>query len=430
MLIMNSKKIVKRGLLMWKVKKRKKDQDLNPLDLSANRNVNVISNLKNDTNMILSLKTGDMTGGRYRYDLYRFLTDNIPVINAAVSTWVRLSAAAGQMQVVGTGSDSEKQKALIWLDEMTDNVFSKFGKGNGNLSLLLSDLFRSLYQDGLYAGFVALSSDGSRVDKFVPIDVKNIVLEPDGSFYLEIGNHRLDLSRSDFYYIPFNTDFNHPLGRSMLKPIPFVSYIEQQLVEDMRRSTHNSGYHRLHVKVTPPERMGGESDKVYIDRINNYFDSTVSMIKNCDVDENPVTWNNIEISSVGPENVRTVTNSWFMNHRAMIEEICAGTNLAPFLLGYSFGATSTWSSFKFDIVMRQVKSIQSEAKSFVEWLGNIHLALGGYDLKCNYVFDNSLAYQATELAEIRTKDIDNILRLYEAGLIDETSARSKAGKLI
>ena len=48
---------------------------------------------------------------------------------------------------------------------------------------------------------------------------------------------------------------------------------------------------------------------------------TVSMIKTCEVDENPVTWDNVEIATIGPENVRTVTNSWFLNHRAMIEEI-------------------------------------------------------------------------------------------------------------
>ena len=154
------------------------------------------------------------------------------------------------------------------------------------------------------------------------------------------------------------------------------------------------------------------------------------MIKSCEVDENPVTWDNIEISTIGPENVRTVTNSWFLNHRAMIEEICAGTNLAPFLLGYSFGATSSWASLKFDIVMRQVRSIQSEISSFMEWLGNIDLALSGFGGTCRFQFDNSLSYQASETSKVKAVEIDNILKLHQAGLLDIETAREKISGLI
>lgn len=198
----------------------------------------------------------------------------------------------------------------------------------------------------------------------------------------------------------------------------------------MRRTSHNSGYHRLHVKVTPPDRMGGESDEAFVDRINSYFDATVSMIKSCDVDDNPVTWDNVAIEHIGPNNVRTVTNSWFMNHRGMVEEICAGTNLAPFLLGYSYGATSTWSSFKFDLVMRQVKSVQMEVAAFLEWIGNIELALTGFDCRCRFKFDNSFAYQAMERAQVESTRVDSLLKLYGEGLIDKQTAQQKAGELL
>jgi hypothetical protein len=247
---------------------------------------------------------------------------------------------------------------------------------------------------------------------------------------MEGADGALDLDRPDFYYVPLNGDISKPLGRSILQAVPFVAFIEQQLVDDMRRSSHNSGYHRLHVKVTPPERISGESDQAYVDRVNSYFDSTVSMIKSCEIDENPVTWDNIAIEHIGPDNVRTVTNSWFINHRSMIEEICAGTNLAPFLLGYSYGATTSWSSFKFDLVMRQVKSVQAQMASFLEWVGNIDLVLGGYDLSCHWQFDNTFAYQATERAQIESARVDDILKLYNAGLIDKQTARTRVGELL
>jgi hypothetical protein len=148
------------------------------------------------------------------------------------------------------------------------------------------------------------------------------------------------------------------------------------------------------------------------------------------VDDNPVTWDNVNIEHVGPDTTKSSTSSWFLNHRAMIEEICAGTNLAPFLLGYSYGATTTWSSFKFDVVMRQVKSIQSEVSRFLEWVGDIELALAGLPWKCRYVFDNTFAYQAAERAGIESTRVENLLKLYQAGLIDEKAARERAEALI
>jgi hypothetical protein len=198
----------------------------------------------------------------------------------------------------------------------------------------------------------------------------------------------------------------------------------------MYRSHHNSGYSRIHVKITPPERLAGEADNAYTERINRYFDATVDMIKSCDVDENPVTWDNVAIEYIGPSETRSVTNSWFINHRAMVEEICAGTNLAPFLLGYSYGATSTWSGFKFDIVMRQVRSVQAQAANLLERIANIDLALAGLGVKCRFSFDNTMTYQASEQTAVESRRVENLLKLYQAGLIAEATAKERAESLI
>jgi len=382
---------------------------------------------------ILKLSNNDIQSGRYRTLLYRFLTDNIPVVSACIWTWVRLSAAPGGFKVADCSDERLRNNADHRLEKLSQHLFTNASGNPVGLVTFLTELFTSLYRDGIFAGFLAVSKDSSGVDRFVGIDATKLSCEDaDGRLHLVLNHEKgsLELDRSDFYHIPLNGSLSEPLGRSVLKAIPFVSFIEQQLVDDMRRSSHNSGFHRLHVKITPPERTSGESDTAYIERINSYFDSTVSMIKSCDVDDNPVTWDNVAIDHIGPESSRSVTNSWFFNHRAMIEDICSGTNLSPFLLGYSYGATTTWSAFKFDIVMRQVKSVQAEVSHFLEWMGNIDLALAGFDAKCRFVFDNTFAYQAAEKATVESKQVDNILKLYNAGLIDEETAREKAGELV
>lgn len=373
------------------------------------------------------LKTNqrDILSGRYKYQLYRFLADSIPVVNACLNTWARLSAAPGEYNVINASGVQEKE-AYRTLANLTRTLANESG---GSMMSLLVRFFGGLFRDGLNGGFLSIKKDKSGVDRFIFIDVSNISIKNNQKL-LELEDREISLESDDFYLLRYNADSANPLGKSIFQTIPFIAYIEQQLIDDMRRSSHNSGYHRLHVKITPPERISGEAENAYIERVNRYFDSTVSMIKSCEVDDNPVTWDNISIDSIGPQNVRTVTNSWSLNLKAMIEEICAGTNLAPFLLGYSYGATTTWSSFKYDLVMRQVISVQEEVASWQNWIGNVELALRGINAQCDYQFDNSLTYRKLEQSQIRTNEVDNLLKLYDAGLIDESAAKKSAGRLI
>lgn len=371
---------------------------------------------------------------KFKIDLYRFLRDNIPLLHACIWTWARLSSAPGKYEITRTGSGEVIQSAGECLERMGENIYPyRFHRMVG-LESFLPLMFSSLYTDGAFAGFLMLQPDASGIDRFLPIDPSyvGLVKNKSGNDYLvfqtEDGERRIE--GNDFYYMALDADINRGLGKSILGSIPFVAFVEQQLISDMQRTAHNAGYHRLHVKITPPEKLSGESDDAYVDRVNSYFDETVSMIKNCEPEDNPVTWDNVQIDYVGPGHTRAVTNSWSLNHRAMIEEICAGTNLSPFMLGHSYGTTHNWAQFKYDLVMRQVVSVQHQAARFLEWIGNIELALKGFACRCRFRFDNRLSYQAAENAEIERGNVDSLIRLYTAGLISKETAVEKAGGLI
>jgi hypothetical protein len=80
--------------------------------------------------------------------------------------------------------------------------------------------------------------------------------------------------------------------------------------------------------------------------------------------------------------------------------------------------------------MRQIRSVQTEVAHLLEWIGNIDLALAGLEAQCRFIFDNTFAYQATDHAAIQSSRVDNILKLYNAGLIDKDTAGEKAGELV
>ncbi|MCP4705162.1 MAG: hypothetical protein GY865_11170 [candidate division Zixibacteria bacterium] len=371
---------------------------------------------------------------KFKIDLFRFLRDNIPLLHSCIWTWSRLSSAPGQFEIIETNLDNIIKNAKQCLKSLCDSIYPYKYHRKAGMESFLPLLFNSLYTDGAFAGFLLVKPDSSGVERFLPVDPAYIAVvgnRPDKEklvFQTEDGEKRID--SNDFYYLALDADINKGLGKSIMASVPFVAFVQQQLINDMQKTAHNAGYHRLHVKISPPEKLSGESDNAYVNRVNSYFDDTVSMIKNCEPEDNPVTWDNVNIDYVGPGHTRAVTNSWSMNHRAMIEEICAGTNLSPFLLGYNYGTTHNWAQFKYDLVMRQVVSVQRQAARFLEWIGNVELALRGFDCKCKFKFDNRLSYQATESAEIERTNVDNIIKLYSAGLITKETAQTKAGDLL
>ncbi len=382
---------------------------------------------------MLRLSRGDLMSGRHRTQLYRFLTNNVPVVHSCIWTWVKLASAPGEYVVESSSGTQVESRAADRLARLSDGLYSGTTNQRVGLAFLLSELFTSLFRDGMFVGYLRVKPDQSGVEQLLPIDVASLRFESDSGrtgLYLDQNNQLVSLKRPDVFVIPYSGSSDAPYGRSLLQAVPFVAYIEQQLIDDMRRSSHNSGFQRFHVRISPPERMSGESDSAYTNRVNAYFDSTVEMFRSCEVDDNPVTWNNVEVSSIGADRRRDTSSSWFMTHRAMVEEICAATNLSPFLLGYSYGATTTWSGFKFDVVMRQVRAVQAQASQFLEWIGNIELALAGIDARCRYRFDNSFAYQVKDDIAVQTARIDNLLKLYQAGLIDAATAKKETWRIL
>ena len=97
----------------------------------------------------LQLVAGDIESGRYKILLYRFLTDNIPAVNASVWTWVRLAASEGYY-IIDSDNSKDNDGLINKLDEMSENLSVNFtGNGSGKASFI-SDLYEFLFRDGFF----------------------------------------------------------------------------------------------------------------------------------------------------------------------------------------------------------------------------------------------------------------------------------------
>ncbi|HXF49307.1 MAG TPA: hypothetical protein VNL73_07780 [Verrucomicrobiae bacterium] len=366
---------------------------------------------------------------RTRLEFYRFLRDHVPILNSVIWTWTRLCAAPNRLEITGeNGQKTKAQKLLRALDErLYQFPFARFG----GTDAVLAQFFNSLFTLGAVAGEIVLNASKTQIEQFFFIDPATLGFVWDKSGHCRIfqqteAGEKL-LNPHSVYYAGLDAEMQNPHGRSILGSIPFVAKVEQSLVADMQKTMKNAGYNRIHVKIKPPEKRELETDETYLERANKYFDDTVKAVKDLQPEDNPVTWNDVEIEYIGPKGPLSSSESWYITHKAMIEDICAGTHLDPFLLGYSYGTTQTWARFKYELVLRQVTSVQRIAKRFMEWIYNLELALNGIDnLKAEFHFDNRKSFDLLENARAEQMKLDTLIKKQTAGYITAEDARKEA----
>lgn len=374
----------------------------------------------------------DLYDYSFKVKLYRFLRDNIPALSSAIWTWARLCSAPSSYKLKGSEDSQFLDLGAEVISDLNRRLYQHSFHKFGGIEALLSQFFYSLLTDGAVCGELVLEPSGNRISKFYFIDPSTIRFKLESSnweLYQEFNGEYIRLNQNSTYYYGLDPDTEDPRGRSLLCSIPFVSRIEQRLLNDMHKSMHNAGYHHLHVKLRPPERLSSESNEAYTKRANQYFEDTVEMMRKLSVDDNPITWNDVQIDYIGPRGSYAATTSWYINHKALIEEICAGVHLDPFILGYSYGAPYSWAQIKYELIQRNMLSIQASARRFMEWVYNLELALHGLNLKYEHHFDNRKSFGLLEQKQAEKLALENIITKKDSGLITVEEAKREMESL-
>lgn len=381
----------------------------------------------------LLLPQSSLYDNSFRIKLYRFMRDNIPVLNSAVWTWTRICASSGHFELKGSEDSSLLDEATKVIRDLDRRIYQHSFQKFGGTDAVLTQFFRSLFTDGAVCGELVLAPSRDRVDKFYFIDPTTVrfKLKDENSWQLlqEVEGTKVKLNPDSTFYLGLDPDPDDPRGKSILGSIPFVARVEQKLLEDMQKTMHNAGYHRLHVTIKPPERYSGESDENYLARANRYFEDTVDMMKKLAPEDNPITWNDVQIEYIGASGHISSSHYWYINHKALIEDICAGVHLDPFILGYSYGPSRSWAQLKYELILRNVVSIQSCARRFLEWIHNIELALWGLPLEYVHHFDNRKFFDMLDQRKAEQVHLENIIRKKEAGFVTEDQAKREVDSL-
>ncbi|MFC2150141.1 hypothetical protein ACFLQV_01430 [Calditrichota bacterium] len=358
-----------------------------------------------------SLQTSDDGGfhysGNHRAAFYRHLRDNIPIISTAVSTWVNLCSTA--LSRTYYGSDLAQKKAAETLHLFEYRVLEMiYGRGSG-LHKLINALYLELFTVGRFCGQAVLTEDGKQVDHFAWIDPDRVVWEHGEAGWIPfVADEEDNLHRIEpelFFQSVLSTDLTNPAGVEPLASIPFVSEIEQQMLEDMARSSHNSGTPRFQIKINRPEQGTHEDSRKYIDRANGYFRSVVAEFQNLEPDQNIFTWQDVEITMMGGGH----DWNWRLNREQVIEDVITGMKLYPWVLGRTHRSTQNWTQSQFDLLMHMTSVYQRCGIDLADWLCNLELRLQDIKAAVRHEFarhPDPFLKERLEAEKIRLANID------------------------
>jgi hypothetical protein len=322
------------------------------------------------------------------FPVLRYLRDNIPDVSAGVWAWVRLCNTPQTVRLEGgSAHDVSQAREILALLDARIHEF-EHAKGQGMESLVAA-FFLSIFTYGSFAGEVVLTDDRRAIDKFYIIDPATIrfrrtrydrhlvpyQLLPDGK--------TIRLTPGSFFYCGLDAEGDTPYGRSPLLALPLVARVQQQMIVDLARASHNAGFPTLHVKYSPGLARPGESPSAFNERTAREFTEIRDRLRDKKTDSNFITFDNIQVEYIGPGGTRT---RWMESLQAVSEQVISALHLAPFMVGRNWGTTESWGTAQYQLLTNHAVTVQESAKRMVEWLRNLELSLHGIPVICHHQF--------------------------------------------
>ncbi len=356
----------------------------------------------------------------FMLQVYRYLRDTIPDLSDAVWTWKRLCQTGFDVEITDAGSDVARRRAERLIDELNTRVNS----GDRGMDGLLDVLYTSLFTFGAAAFEIVLSHSRESIHDVVPVDVWTVRFRREEGRvlpYQVIQGEVVPLPPERFVYIGLDRDGTNPYGCSMLRTMPFVVRIQQQLLQDMARATHNAGWARLHVQYGAGERERGESPEAWRSRLEGELSQLRDRLSGLNPDQNILTYDNVKITVLRSDQH---AQSFYETHKAIEEQIITGMHLMPILLGRNYGTTETYGTAQFEIIHRQVETVHRILKRAVERLYNFELALMWGEARARVHMRRNATVDVLKGAQARALEIQNALALRSAGLLSDAGVRT------
>jgi len=178
------------------------------------------------------------------------------------------------------------------------------------------------------------------------------------------------------------------------------------------------------VKYKPGERFRGESMEDFQTRISGNFEKLRDSVTKLKADQNLVTYDNVEVDVITGSQRSAV---FYQNHKAVEEQVITGMHLMPILLGRNYGTTETYGTAQYEIINRQVASVNRVVKRLLERLYNFELSFMWGSARAKVKMRTNKTVDLLKDSMAAKNEIDNAVRLRDEGFLDQKGAAARLG---
>ncbi|NLN94259.1 MAG: hypothetical protein GX130_13275 [Candidatus Hydrogenedens sp.] len=351
--------------------------------------------------------------------LYRHLRDSVPDLSDAVWTWKRLCQTERRIFVEPQAEGLSREEVLQHLSEFEGRIH---GRGGG-LAGLLDLFYASLFTFGAAALEVVPGGARGGIHDVVPVDVWTVRFRQEGHDlrpWQVVAGRETALPPDFFFYLGLDRDGTNPYGRSMMAALPGLVRIQQDLLSDMARATRNAGWNKLHVRYHPGDPPEDEESSVYEERVRNHLQKLSEHLKSTAIDQNLITLDNVSVDVLSGNQRNQV---FYENHKAVEEQVITGMHMMPVLLGRNYGSTETYGTAQFEVVNRQVQTVNRQVADMLTRIYSLELALAGVDAQVRVSLEGNRTVDVLRSAQANHVETETLLKLLDRGLITEDDAK-------
>ena len=367
--------------------------------------------------------------------LLEILANLSPEMSKGLWDYMRLLNPGWEFEVVNPGSEAPNARGK----KLVEEILARLKEKHGSIDVVLGRMHIGAYMRGAYFAEAVFDVSGREMVDIATPDPASVRFKAQkdpvtGREYYQLGQWQnlqfVPLDQEEgVSYIPVDPFPGSPYGRPLVSPAMFSALFLLGLLHDLRRVISQQGWPRIHIKVLTEKLLEGlqQTEEVTTpEDIEAKLQAAVNMVKDeyskLQPDDAYITGDEVEIAgpigAVSPTNLSGVEGVIEVVERMLVRALKS----MPLMLGITDGVSEANANRQWEITVAGVKAMQHLAESMLERFLELACRQQGIQADVRWVFSEIRASEAQRDALTRSQEIDNELKLRDAGIIDQEEA--------
>lgn len=368
---------------------------------------------------------------------YLGVMQNLSIANPDVSQMVDniiQLGNTGHKVIVKTKNEGQEQVILEELNSFGKTAFHRFGGLDGFVNSCLGQIART----GAVSAEWVVEENLNGLEKvvFVPVCSIRFVLDRERGEYLphqkvsepSYGlNNLIPLNIATYQYVALQLLDNSPYAIPPIMAALEAIMVQRDIVKNFKFVAKKMGLLGfVTFLLKAPQKNPGEKDDVYIARMKKYLDDQAEQIKSNYRDGLAIGFkDSFEVNAHSLMQSAPGATEIFKN---IEEQVFSGLKSDPALHGRTYSTTETYAGVVYEKMLQIITNYQRPVKQVLEYGFKLHLNLMGMEYEELYIeFQASKSLSSERDEATYSTKIDNLIKLYNQGIIDQNQFAQEAG---